>query len=243
MSKDGAGRQAHCLICAHPLIYHDAAQDVVCALCGKPDRGRCLCEEGHYVCDGCHREQGVDDAFKGCLASSASDPVFLAQQIMARGAFHPNGPEHHGLVGACLLTAFRNAGGAIHLESALEELKARSAQVPGGTCGYWGVCGAAASAGQACSIILGATPLSESEWAACARLVSRITGRLADMGGPRCCKRATFTALEESAVHLGELTGIQMEMPDRIVCTFMGGNRECKGGACPYHPLSAPAVG
>lgn len=234
MNGPVAEPHAHCLVCAKPLVYHSEAQDVVCVICGKPDRGRCVCEDGHYVCDACHRKGGIDDALERCLASDSADPVALAQEIMANGSFYPNGPEHHTLVGACVLTAYGNAGGKIDLPAALEELRSRSMHVPGGTCGYWGICGAAASAGQAYSILSGATPLSEESWAQSARLVSRITERLADIGGPRCCKRTSFVALEESVGHIAETMGVQMEAPQHIRCTFMSGNKECKGRGCPY---------
>lgn len=41
-------------------------------------------------------------------------------------------PEHHVMVGAALLTAYRNAGGDIELSDSLVELMKRGKQVPGG---------------------------------------------------------------------------------------------------------------
>ena len=51
------------------------------------------------------------------------------------------------MVGAALLTAYRNAGGEIDLEPALREMMNRGKSVPGGACGFWGACGAGLSSG------------------------------------------------------------------------------------------------
>lgn len=45
------------------------------------------------------------------------------------------------MVGAALLTAYKNAGGAINLRESVMEMLNRGKAVPGGTCGFWGACG------------------------------------------------------------------------------------------------------
>ena len=45
------------------------------------------------------------------------------------------------------MTAFYNAGGKIELQTSLNELVKRGLQMPGATCGMWGVCGAVSSLG------------------------------------------------------------------------------------------------
>ena len=63
------------------------------------------------------------------------------------------------------MTAFYNAGGRIELAAALNELMKRGLQMPGATCGLWGVCGAVSSLGAALSIIDETGPLSaDSSW-------------------------------------------------------------------------------
>lgn len=231
-----AGSLGACLVCGEPLRYFEDAREVVCAECGRVEEARAVCQVGHYVCDQCHRALGVERVMAACSASDSRDPLALAQRLMADDAIYPNGPEHHTLVGAVLLTAYRNAGGAIDLDAALAELRRRSLAVPGGTCGYWGVCGAAASAGMYCSIVLGATPLTSEPWGQTMRLTSRILSRLADVGGPRCCKRASFIAIQEAVAHTAELTGVQMDAPASVTCTFTARNAECLRAACPFFP-------
>lgn len=230
--------KANCLVCGEALVYSAEARAVRCVLCGKEETGHSACTEGHYVCDTCHRMTGVERVLAVCMENTSRNPVELAQEIMRDRAFYPNGPEHHTLVGAVLLVAYKNAGGEVDLPSALHELRRRSLQVPGGTCGLWGCCGAAASAGQFYSIVSGSTPMTRDSWAQTARLVSRITGRLADVGGPRCCKRTGFIAIEEAVAYTAEILGVHMELPDRIVCTFMKGNAECLRRECPFFPAT-----
>ena len=82
-----------------------------------------------------------------CLQETSADPVANALRLMADPAISMHGPEHHLLDGAALLTAYHNAGGRFDLRKALLELKERASLMPGATCGYWGVCGSAASVG------------------------------------------------------------------------------------------------
>lgn len=229
---------AVCLVCGKPLEYFEEAQTVTCEICGAEDTGHSVCVDGHYVCDRCHRAGGVDWIMDYCESCSSRNPVEIAQALMDNQAIYPNGPEHHTLVGAALMTAYANASGVIELPGALAELRQRSMAVPGGACGFWGTCGAAVSAGQFYSIISGSTPMTREPWAQTQRLTSRILGRLADLGGPRCCKRTCYAALEETAGYLQETRGVALDMPEQITCTHFPCNAECLKTECPYFPGS-----
>lgn len=227
-----------CLVCGKPLEYYEEVQEMTCRVCGKKETGHASCSEGHYVCDACHRAGGVERVMTYCRASDSRDPLKIALDIMADKAIFANGPEHHTLVGSALLTAYRNAGGALDLERALEELRMRSLDVPGGACGYWGTCGAAVSAGMYMSIVTGSTPLSREPWAQTMRLTADVLDRLARLGGPRCCKRASFAAIEAAVEHTEEACGVRMDLPEKIVCTHFPRNRECLKTECPYFPAA-----
>ena len=180
---------AICLVCGEPLDYFEEGREVSCHICGKKETGHSVCTAGHYVCDVCHREGGVDHVMEYCSSADSKNPVEMAMAMMDDKSIFPNGPEHHTLVGAALLAAYKNAGGDLDLPRALAEMRNRSMSVPGGTCGLWGTCGAAVSAGMYWSIVSGSTPMTRGPWAETQRLTSRILARLADLGGPRCCKR------------------------------------------------------
>ena len=72
-------------------------------------------------------------------------------------------------------------------------------------------------------------------------MTSRILNRLADVGGPRCCKRSTFIALQEAAAYTAETRGVTMDLPAQVTCTFMARNAECLRTACPFFPRRAHA--
>lgn len=66
-----------------------------------------------------------------CLKEESKDPVEIIEKMMALPFCHMHGPEHHVMVGAALLTAYKNAGGDIHLEHTLAEMMNRGKKVPG----------------------------------------------------------------------------------------------------------------
>lgn len=71
------------------------------------------------------------------LAAIGRDPVRIAHEIMRRDYVNMHGPEHHFLDGAAFLAAYRNAGGEIDLDKALDELAKRTVKMPGAMCGQW----------------------------------------------------------------------------------------------------------
>ena len=111
-----------CLICKAPLEYLVADEQMECALCGKKELSKTRCREGHYVCNDCHT-QGIDTIFGLCLNEKSCNPVEIMNSLMALPFCHMHGPEHHIMVGAALLTAYKNAGGAIELPTALRDKK------------------------------------------------------------------------------------------------------------------------
>lgn len=51
-------------------------------------------------------------------------------EIMEDPYIYMHGPEHHILVGAALLTAYKNCGGELDFPAALAEMKEREAGTP-----------------------------------------------------------------------------------------------------------------
>lgn len=224
-----------CLICGKKLVYSGVSERARCEMCGGIFESDCRCEAGHYVCNSCHGGSSADPVVRICTESDSDNPYLIAMKLMADPRVHMHGPEHHVLVGAALLSAYRNAGGEINLDSALKEMVKRGSAIPGGLCGSCGCCGAAMSAGAFYSIATGTTPLSGKSWGDANLLTSRCLAEIGALGGPRCCKRNTTVAIREAVAYTRETLGISMSFPDNPVCGFNSKNRQCLLDRCPFY--------
>ena len=112
---------------------------------------------------------------------------------------------------------------------------ARPRQVPGGVCGFWGACGAGISTGMYVSIITGSSPLAEQTWGLSNQMTSEALGEIAKTGGPRCCKRDSYTAIRAAVNFTKEHFGVEMEYA-KPVCTHVSMKNQCIGARCPYRP-------
>ena len=231
MSRD----QGACLVCGQPLQYYEQEREMTCARCGKHFLSRASCESGHYICDSCHAERGVEVILEHCRKSSSKNPIELVQEMMDSPYIYMHGNEHHIMVGAALITAYCNAGGEVDLEAALEEMRSRGGAYPGGSCGFWGCCGAAVSAGMFLSIVTGTTPLSGRSWGLANRITARALEEIGALGGPRCCKRNSFTAIRAAVQFVREELGMELELPEQIQCRWSPENQQCIRRRCPYY--------
>lgn len=221
-----------CIICKAPLEY--LQQDILmeCVLCHKKENSKTRCVNGHYVCSECH-EKGVDSIVGVCMAETSSDPIQIMENLMDLDFCHMHGPEHHIMVGSALLTAYRNAGGELDLEPALLEMQNRGKTVPGGTCGFWGACGAGISSGMFLSIVTKSTPLSGEEWGMANEMTACALRKIGEVGGPRCCKRDSYLAISAAIEFVKEKLGVAMEQRN-IVCHYAAENNQCIGKKCPF---------
>ncbi|MGI6152853.1 MAG: DUF5714 domain-containing protein [Christensenellaceae bacterium] len=226
-----------CLICGRPLVYFEDAQELPCAFCGKTFSANASCEDGHYICDACHMEKALDVITQACLETQSADPIAISRKIMRDPFVHMHGPEHHYLVPAVLLAAYKNAGGSIDLEKCLRTARERTQDIPGGICGFLGCCGAGVGAGVFASIVSGATPLSGAEWGIANLATSRALEAIAENGGPRCCKRDVFLSLSCMAPFSKKYFGVELSMPEKLKCSFFGSNPDCSKENCLYYPL------
>ena len=231
--------QEECLICKAPLEYLERDEEMECAVCHRREPSKTRCINGHYVCSGCHT-QGMDIIFGLCLAETSADPVAILCRMMDQPFCHMHGPEHHVLVGAALLTAYKNAGGALELESALREMHSRGKAVPGGACGFWGACVAVISAGQFMAIATASTPLAEEPWGLSNRMTAMALDIIGRVGGPRCCKRDSWLAVLAAVDFTREQLGVEMER-SVPVCPYGSRNNQCIGGRCPFSAAKSAA--
>ena len=145
-------------------------------------------------------------------------------------------PEHHFLVPAVLAAYYNIKGDQKSKATKIRIGKKRASQILGGFCGFYGDCGAAVGTGIFVSLITDANSLSKQGW----RLANMSTAKsllsIAEYGGPRCCKRNTFLAIEQAAKFVKENFGVTFKLNKDIKCEFFPLNKECLQESCPFHP-------
>lgn len=222
-----------CLFCKSPLEYLENEALMECVICHKKENSNTRCVNQHYVCNECHTN-GIDTIIGVCLNEISANPIKIFEKLVSLPLCHMHGPEHHIIIGSALLTAYKNAGGDIDLQTALSEMQARGKKVPGGACGFWGACGAAISSGMFVSIITKATPLSGKEWGLSNLMTSHSLKEIGEIGGPRCCKRNSYTAIINAVNFVKENLGIKM-LKTEIRCVHSIKNNQCLKKKCPYY--------
>lgn len=221
-----------CLICKAPLEYFDKDTLMECMICHKKEHSKTRCIHGHYVCNECHTD-GIDTIIGLCLTETSKNPVEIIEKMMSLPFCHMHGPEHHVMVGASLLTAYKNAGGDIDLKSALAEMMNRGKSVPGGACGFWGACGAGISSGMFVSIITKSTPLTRESFGLSHQMTAKSLDKIGQIGGPRCCKRDSYLSILSAVDFVADNFGVKMEKPE-IICGHSAQNNQCIGKRCPF---------
>ena len=227
----------NCMICGEELVYYQEYKEVKCTYCSEDFSSNVTCKEGHYVCDTCHSMGGLELIENYCSNTEKTNPMEMAIELMKSSVINMHGPEHHYLVPAVLLTSYYNIKGDKKTKvKKLAVAKARAKDVPGGMCGFHGNCGAAVGTGIFMSIITEATPLSKDNWGLANMMTGTALISIGKKGGPRCCKRDSFIAIEEAARFTEENLDIKLyEYEDyKPKCTFKSKNKECQVSKCQY---------
>ncbi len=221
-----------CLICKSALEYLNEDMEMECVICHRKENSKTRCVNGHYVCNECHI-QGIGSVLGVCLSDTSKNPIEILNKLMDLPFCHMHGPEHHIMVGAALLTAYKNAGGDIDLKKSLLEMQNRGKSVPGGACGFWGACGAGISSGMFISIITASTPLMAEPFGLSNKMTAKALNAIGEIGGPRCCKRDSYLSILRAVDFVKENIGIEMEK-QTIACGFSSQNNQCIGKRCPF---------
>jgi MoaA/NifB/PqqE/SkfB family radical SAM enzyme/SAM-dependent methyltransferase len=232
-----AARTQDCMVCGAKLVYLDHEATLSCHYCRQTKSANARCEEGHFVCDQCHARDHVGFISTFCCNTDETDPIALFSQMRQSHVFPLHGPEHHALVPAAFLTAYRNRFDAPP-QPRIDAAVKRGSDLPGGTCAYWGGCAAALGVGIAYAAILRATPLSHEERGAVQTVVSKILELLGRFENPRCCRRESYLALQAACDLSGEYLPHALASGPLPRCDQTARNRECLGRDCPLHPGS-----
>ncbi len=227
-------RHAGCMVCGAPLVYRQREAPAACAYCGRSLDANALCENGHFVCDTCHSADALTAIEHLSLTSTETDLIALLDKICRHPAVPVHGPEHHALVPAVIIAATRNAGGRATDDDLRAALR-RGAQIPGGTCGFMGCCGAAVGVGIAFSILIQANPVKPRARCRVQQATQAVLAEIAGLEAARCCQREAWIALRKAAELSADLLDrpLRAELPLR--CRKQAANPECLGAACPVH--------
>lgn len=226
------------MICSTELNYHPEPQQTTCYFCGHPHNTNTLCVNGHFICDDCHQQDGLAIIQSICTESKETDMIRLLATIRQHPAIPMHGPEHHAMMPGIMLATYRNRGGEISRKQILAGIE-RGSKVPGGICGFWGNCGAAAGVGIGFSLLLAATPLTPEPRRMAQQATARVLTAIAETTGSRCCQRETFTALRKAAEISRELLPVSLTAADRLACSQFKNNKECIREECRLWPESA----
>ncbi|MCX5877429.1 MAG: DUF5714 domain-containing protein [Deltaproteobacteria bacterium] len=238
----GTRHPSGCMACGKEIGYLAHDREVACHYCGGVKKTNAVCVEGHYICDACHQQDGLSAIRLLCAETKEQDMLVLLDTIRRHPAIPLHGPEHHAMVPGIILATYRNLGGKISREDILAGIE-RGSKVPGGVCGFWGNCGAAAGVGIAFSVLLEATPLTPKARQQVQEITSRVLGEIALTQGARCCQRETVTALREAALLSHRLLPVSLLAEADFVCQQFTVNRECIGGQCPLWTKAASRLG
>ncbi|MHC4519954.1 MAG: DUF5714 domain-containing protein, partial [Planctomycetota bacterium] len=225
---------AGCMVCGAELAYSQANRRLRCYYCGQETYGNVVCEKGHFVCDRCHAHDALSIIEEVCLGSGETDMIALMEKIRNHPAFPLHGPEHHSMVPAIILTAYRNVTGKVADEQILMGME-RGGTYAGGGCAFFGVCGAAVGVGIAFSIILRSDPYKARERQTVQQATAEVLQAIGRYKAPRCCQRDCWVALKAVARLSARYIGVALRADKELVCLQFDKNRECVRAACPLY--------
>ena len=228
--------KVNCLACGAELKYEVKYTKLICYFCKEEYESNVKCINGHYICDKCHSLTANEIISHFCINSESKDPIELAVDLMKNPKVAMHGPEHHFLVPAVLLSSYYNLrNNSVVKEEKIKMAQKRASNILGGFCGFYGNCGAAVGTGIFVSLITEANPLSRYEWKLSNLMTAKSLFSLANVGGPRCCKRTTFLSINEASNFLCEHFGVELPISKSIKCEFNSLNKECIADDCPFY--------
>lgn len=221
-----------CMYCGKPLVYQSVEEERTCTFCGSAYLSNSVCENGHFVCDHCHAENGLDIIRQVCLNTRETDMIRLFERIRQHPSIPVHGPEYHAMIPGIILATYKNRGGDITPEIIETGIK-RGSTIAGGFCGFMGICGAAVGVGIAFSLMTESTPLKALERQTIQTITHRVLEEIAEKKAARCCQREGWIALKKSAELSQGVLPVSLKADAGLVCRQQHRNRECMGKECP----------
>ncbi len=225
-------QQHNCMVCSKELVYKATLDEATCYYCGSVSHQSVTCKEGHYVCDACHAKEALEVIEHICRASKERDMLKLFKQIREHPSIPKHGPEHHAMVPAIIVTAYKNSGGKLP-ENALKTAILRGSSIMGGACGFLGICGAASGVGIGFAIVLEASPVAKKERSAAQKVTYAVLGKIAEYEAARCCHREVWTALNIASSLSETFLHVKLLAQMEVKCDQKKFNQYCYGKECP----------
>jgi len=225
-------QQHNCMVCSSELVYKATLEEAMCYYCGKVSAQSVTCKEGHYVCDACHTKEALAVIEHICATSKERDMLKLFQQIREHPSIPKHGPEHHAMVPAIIVTAYKNSGGKLP-ENALKTAILRGSSIMGGACGFLGICGAASGVGIGFAIVLEASPVAKKARSAAQKVTYAVLGKIAEYEAARCCHREVWTALNIASSLSETFLHVKLLAQTEVKCDQKKFNQYCYGKECP----------
>jgi len=221
-----------CMVCGNELIYPEREVELTCHYCGQSELANAHCDKHHFVCDRCHSEDALAVMEHLCVEATETDML----EILARLRQHPSipvhGPEHHALMPAIIITAYRNSGGQIEDDLIATAIR-RGNQIIGGSCAFTGICGSASGVGIAFSLLLQANPVKAEQRQLVQQITQQVLADIAELKAARCCQRDCWLGLKKAAELSKEYLPVTLCADAVIGCYQRHQNQECIGMECP----------
>jgi hypothetical protein len=187
----------------------------------------------------------MENVFVAIYGAPEKDPVTMYDNVIEKLnkqwtasenlPFH--GPWHHGMVPAILMQCIKNNGYEVE-DWQIHEAFQRGLMIPGGGCGFCGVCGAGAGLGTVLSLIQKSNPYTGEERSKALMGASKAISKVSKLGGVRCCRMSTYITFDTA---IQELKNFGIELPKHEVngrCKVHMNNTDCHGSKCPYFPIN-----
>ncbi len=221
-----------CLVCHGSLHTVDPPTEQVCYFCEQKFLAKTTCDKEHYFCPECDQPDGMDVIAHICTHTKETDMIKLMALIRSNGSIPIHGPEHHAIVPGCILATYRNLGGELTDAQILSGIK-RGRTIPGGSCYFMGICGAASGVGSAFGVILGGNPCDGPKRGQSQYATMKALEKIQEMEAPRCCQRDVWVSLKLAAELSKELLDIELKADYEVICDQYELNAECINEACP----------
>ncbi len=144
------------------------------------------------------------------------------------------------MVPGIIVATYRNRGGEADDEMIRTAIR-RGGQVPGGYCGYVGICGAAVGVGIGFGVLLDANPVKARERQIVQTVTHAALADIAALTAPRCCQRDAWLALTSAAASSREHLPVELTARAELSCSQSRLNSECIGSTCPLWPAKRQA--